>query len=175
VLGYFTLAHKILTAPLTFVGTTVSQIFYEKAARAKEKGMNNLKSITLKLTGVIGVLSIIPCLVIVIWGKEIFELVFGSHYAIAGHYARWIMPWITLTYLVSPLSFLVNVKRKLKFDLLYNITLFITRIIVLVIGGYYFSAETSIAIFCMVGLCFNLFLLLWLIQISGQSENEYAG
>ncbi|MEY3417143.1 MAG: hypothetical protein RL060_1255, partial [Bacteroidota bacterium] len=77
VLGYFTLANKILTAPLTFIGTTISQIYFQKAARAQEQIESNLKQKTKQLSLLIAALSVVPMLVIVIWGKEIFAFVFG--------------------------------------------------------------------------------------------------
>jgi lipopolysaccharide exporter len=169
VLGYFTLANKILTAPLTFIGTTISQIYFQKAARANEQIESNLKEKTKQLSLIIAALSIIPMLVIVIWGKEIFAFVFGREYEMAGQYARWIMPWIALTYITNPLSILINVHRLLKFDLGYNFILLVVRILVLVGGGLWYSAAQSIAAFSMVGLFFNIGLLYWLIHLSGKT------
>lgn len=169
VLGYFTLANKILTAPLTFIGTTISQIYFQKAARAQEQIESNLKQKTKQLSLLIAALSVVPMLVIVIWGKEIFAFVFGHDYAMAGQYARWIIPWIALTYITNPLSLLINVHRQLKFDLGYNFMLLVARVLVLLAGGFWYSAEQSIAAFSMVGLFFNIGLLYWLIYLSGKT------
>ncbi len=170
VLGYFTLAHKILSAPLTFIGTTVSQIFYEKAARAKAQGGGLLRIQTMKLVEIIGGLSVIPMVIIMVWGTEIFAFVFGKEFETAGQYARWMIPWIAFSYIVSPLSFLINVQRKLKFELWYSTLLIIFRGGVLIVGGLYFTAEVCVAGYSLVGLIFSAGLLFWLINMSKNED-----
>ena len=43
----------------------------------------------------------------------------------AGEYARWLMPWMGLTFLAVPLSYLIDIRRKLGEFLVYNLVFFL--------------------------------------------------
>ena len=165
VLGHFTLAHKILTAPITFIGASVSQLYFQKAAKAKHESPGKINTINYKITLGFGGLSIVPVLLIVIFGPEIFELIFGEDYTTSGYYARWLAPWVAMMYILNPLSFLIDIFGKLKFHFIYNILLFISRVIISLVGGVFFSAEITIALFGISGFLFSLTLLIYLLGL----------
>jgi O-antigen/teichoic acid export membrane protein len=176
ILGYFTLTSKILLAPITLISNTISQIFYEKAARAKEMGGNHLREITLKLAKNLSLLGIFPMIIIMIWGKELFSIAFGIKYEMAGQYARWLIPWFTMMCIINPLSYLADIQRRLKFQLNFNLILFITRTLILTFGGIYLNAEKTIALFGITGFITSSILTIWLIKISKNNsliKNEY--
>lgn len=170
VLGHFTLANKILTAPINFIGSSISQIYYQKAARAKNEGSMDLKKLNARLVSAFGALAVVPVVLIILFGQEIFSFVFGSDYAQAGLYAQWLVAWVALMYILNPLSFMIDIFGKLKFYLSYNILLILSRIAISVFGGIYLTAELTIALFGITGFLFSFTMLLWLINLGAKQQ-----
>ena len=115
-------------------------------------------------------------IIIMIWGKELFSIAFGIKYEMAGQYARWLIPWFTMMCIINPLSYLADIQRRLKFQLNFNLILFITRTLILTFGGMYLTAEKTIALFGITGFITSSILTIWLIKISKNNsliKNEY--
>ena len=64
--------------------------------------------------------------------------------------------------IISPISSLLDIKNKLKFEFGYNLTLFITRIGAIVIGGLLNDFYIAILLFVAIGIIMNLYLLYYI-------------
>lgn len=161
VLGFFALVNRALAGPMGMVGSAFSQVFYERAARAEKLGVSKLKEVTLSTLKLLSGISVLPFLVIILFSTPLFAFVFGEEWRVSGDYARGLIPWMCAVLIVSPLTFMMNVKNRLKLEMNVNIGLIIGRVILLAIGGYMGSALTTMYIFGYGNLIFyGLYLLI---------------
>ncbi|MFT6849433.1 MAG: O-antigen/teichoic acid export membrane protein [Sphingobacteriales bacterium] len=161
VLGFFALVNRALAGPMGMVGSAFSQVFYERAARADKLGAEKLKEVTLSTLKLLSGISIAPFLLILFYSTPLFAFVFGEEWTISGDYAKGLIPWMCAVLIVSPLTFMMNVKNRLKLEMNVNIGLIIGRIILLGIGGYLGSALTTMYIFGFGNLAFyGIYLLI---------------
>ena len=88
--GYYGLARSVLTAPIGFLSTSISQVFYKEAA--VNIGTTDFKRLTLNLLRYLGA-GLAPFFVLGwFWAPEVFQIVFGARWREAGDYAALLMP-----------------------------------------------------------------------------------
>ena len=103
IVGYYAIVLRVTLAPVGFISASVSQINLKKVidlVNADRPVMPYL----LKLTGALLLIIAIPALIVILWGFELFALVFGESWATAGEYASIMMPAIAIQFVASTLS-----------------------------------------------------------------------
>jgi len=159
-IGYYSMAQRVLCLPLTFVGASAGQVFFQKASEIKDDSMAIFvlyKKTVLNLL----FLGTIPMFVIAVWGPYLFNFVFGDSWYTAGVYARWMVPWLFSMLLVSPVSSIINIKRLIKYNLFYSAFFVLFRFIGLYLGGDFGDDILSIKLFSLVSFVFNIGYLIW--------------
>lgn len=165
-LGQFTFAHKILSAPLGLIGATITQVFNAQSSKAKRGEAEAIHGLTRQWSKYMLFLGMPVVLALVVYGPDIFEWVFGANYRDAGNMAQWLSPWLFLLYWISPLSSLISTENKLKEHYYYNLVLFVFRAGTLFLLANFYSGETAVQGYCMVGGLFALGMLGWLFSLS---------
>jgi len=162
--GLYTFTNRLIQAPLGVVTSAVGQAYFRDASMASShKALQQLtKNIFLALTG----LALIPVILALGWGPDLFSLLFGEAWRGAGEIARYLALWYGTSLVVTPLSMLVDVKGRLKWELGYNIAFFLARIIILLIGGYWGHFAGTMWLFCLVSVIFNIYLLIFVKQLT---------
>ncbi|MEM6346881.1 MAG: oligosaccharide flippase family protein, partial [Bacteroidota bacterium] len=145
--GQFTKAERVLNLPPVLVSMPVGRVFYREATRVAQEEPEALAGLTKRTFWQLAGLGLPVLIVIMLWGPQIFGLVLGEVWTEAGEYARWLMPWLYLTFIASPLSYLIDIKRKLKEFLWYNIFQFVVRLAALLYGGWYLTPIETMQIF----------------------------
>jgi O-antigen/teichoic acid export membrane protein len=145
--GNFQQTQKLLSLPIGVLGVSLGSVFYERASRAQEEGGKALSDLTLKTTKTLFLLGLGPSIIVMLFGPELFTFVLGDDWEIAGRYARWLMPWFYLTFVAVPLSYLVDVKRKLHVYLILNILLFCGQLAALLLGSIWLSNDYLILLY----------------------------
>ncbi len=102
VLGWYAFALRIARTPLAMIGSSVGQVFQQRAARLAESG-GDLAELSRRTTQRL-LLIAAPFGVAVMWAPELFAWVFGDNWRDAGLYARVLAPWMILSLLTSPMS-----------------------------------------------------------------------
>ncbi|RMG72837.1 MAG: polysaccharide biosynthesis protein, partial [Bacteroidetes bacterium] len=94
----------------------------------------------------------------------------------AGTFARWLMPWFYLVFMASPLSYLIDIRRKLRVFLYYNLALFLLRLIAIWGAGTWLGDPVlTVQVFSLVGGILTggqLAYLLWLGGVWGQGKSR---
>ncbi len=124
VVGFYTVAYRIMNAPLNLVSSSISSVFYEKATKVNQEG-KSLAKLTKETGAYLLLMAIIPTILIMLLAPPVFALIFGAEYYDAGIYARYLAPWFLVKFISHPLSFLVDVKIKLLPQLIFNIIMFV--------------------------------------------------
>lgn len=163
--GLYSLTGQVLWMPVSFVTRAVSQVFLSTAAEANRRGTTAevARIVFNRLTG-IGLPFI---LLLAIVAPEAFGFIFGAAWTEAGRYARWLCPWLLLTFVTAGMSSLVFVLEHQRGELIFQVILLVGRVLALVGGGLYGSDLAAIASYGLFSFVCWTFYLMWLFSISG--------
>jgi O-antigen/teichoic acid export membrane protein len=103
VFGSFNHSYMVLRLPLMFIGVSIGQVFFNRCSEMINKGeeiYGLLRRTVLLLLG----LSIVPFVLIMLFGEPLFELVFGSNWGESGQYSQIMAAWLMLNFMHSPIS-----------------------------------------------------------------------
>ncbi len=164
--GFYSFGHRIVAAPMGLLGRSVAQVFYEKASRTyNEQGdlYNLVKNVYIKLAKI----GIIPFTLLIVLAPTLFAIIFGSEWKQAGIYTQILTPWLFVMFLNSPVTFVVEILGKQKEYLIYEVFLFLFRVVSIMLGFYIFNNSfVSIVLFSSISTIFSIFLLFYFLHIS---------
>jgi O-antigen/teichoic acid export membrane protein len=154
--GHLALCQRILSAPLTLVGTAVSEVFRRHAAEAYmargncvaefRQGVRLLTAIAVPFAIVLGFFS-----------EPMFALAFGQQWRAAGTMAWWLLPLFTMSVVASPLTYLVFVTNHERFNFYWQLGLFIAVLIaILGLNGAEFALRAYAWVYAAMYLVYLL-------------------
>jgi O-antigen/teichoic acid export membrane protein len=109
ILGQFSLAWKMIQMPMGLIGSSLSQVFFQKVATTNREELDILvKKFILRAS----IVAFPIFLTIYIYAVDIFIIVFGKNWEVAGEVASILTPWLFLNFLTSPLANLFIVLNK---------------------------------------------------------------
>jgi O-antigen/teichoic acid export membrane protein len=122
-LGFYSLVQKILGMPTALIGSSIGQVYFQKASTEKVIYPFFIK--TLKKVSIISLL-IFPLLYLII--EDLFTIVFGDEWRVAGVYAKTVIPFFAMRFIYATVSTTYSIKDKLYIELIWQ-TLFLFGII----------------------------------------------
>lgn len=135
-LGFYSLSQRILGVPSRVIGTSFSQVYFQKASEEyKSKGNTNL--VFRRTLKKLMLISVPIFLVLFIFAEPLFEFAFGDQWRIAGTYTKILIPLALARFVSSSLSVTLSVHQKQQFSLYINLLLLSTTIILFIITKYY--------------------------------------
>ncbi len=165
IVGFYSLSHRFISMPMSLIGGSIGQVFYQKASSIKHDRLA-LKTLTLKTYKKLFNLGVIPFGIITIYGDYLFSFVFGSEWIIAGEYAQILSVWILFLFIHSPITSLFNILERQKEFLYINSIVLGTRVVVIFIGGYLIqNSYITIFLYSISGLIINLLILFYLFKL----------
>jgi len=166
VVGSYSLGVTVVKGPLGIIGTSLSQVFYQKACNEKNIKGNNAELVE-NLIDKLMFAGILPTVVLTIVGEELFVIAFGDRWVEAGLYAQILAPWVLIWFISVPLGTILSVYERQGTALSLNFFIFITRFISLYIGGMYHNIYLALGLFSASGIvAFGLMAVLN-IRLSG--------
>lgn len=170
--GFYALAYRVLTLPMSLVGSAIQSVYFSGAAAAhRDKDLGNR---TQKLLNILVQIAVPPAAVIALTGPQFFSWFFGNQWLEAGQIAQWMTPWLVLQFCTGPLIIVFEAVEKQHIGMMMQGQLFLVRAIMLIIGIlnkniiltiFLFSLGSSISymmfmhmILRTVGLSFRIFL-----------------
>lgn len=118
-LGHYYLSQMILGLPLSYIGTAVSQVFYQHAA-SELKANSTIKftfKSTLKKLFYIG----IPVFTLIfILSIPVFTFVFGQKWYDAGKYTMYLTPLYCIRFIAIPFTLIPMIFKKNQIDFLFQ-------------------------------------------------------
>lgn len=120
---------RVLAAPINLVSAAVSPVFFKEANTAHLANDGSLSKLVLRVNYIMWSMIIIPVLAIVFFGPEIFAFVLGEKWRVAGEYAQWLAPVMGVRFVTHPLAYLVDIKHRLRAQLIYNSILLLVTIV----------------------------------------------
>jgi len=123
IVGYLDLSRMVLSIPLIFIASTISQVFFQQTTEKKHNFLsikNDVKNIMFLLLAVISV----EIFVIMLWGPQLFGFVFGSRYAVSGSYSQVLIFSFMLNFIGSTFSSIFITFEKIRLNSIWQIIYF---------------------------------------------------
>lgn len=166
--GFYNMCNRILGLPIIFISVAVSEVFKQRASE-EFHSTGSCRNIFRKTFRTLALLSIVPFILLVIWGPDLFAFFLGEQWRPAGQYVRILAPVFMLRFINAPLSFIVYFFKKLKFDLAATIYLNITSFLVLLISLKYYDVTTALLAYSINYSLVYLFMLTYSTRLSKQT------
>jgi len=165
-LGFYSLVQRVLGIPSALMGKSIGQVYYKEGTKEKQLRGNAKKifNTTLKRLILIG----FPSFLILFFSvEEIFAIVFGEEWRVAGEYAKIVVPMFFVSFVVSSLSSTYDMFEYLKVELIWQVVLFIGTISIVVVSTFMdFEFKTLLIFLAMYVSIMQLISLYIMKQIS---------
>ena len=144
--------------PSTLIGRSVSRVFYQRAAEL-HRDNKVIFPLLIKTTVSLVAMGSVPTLIVVAFGPLLFEFAFGSEWNKAGVFAQWIVILWYSSFSSVPSSTLIPVFGLQAFFLGFEVVAVTLRLMALTSGAILANDVTAIALFSIVGVILNIFLI----------------
>lgn len=119
--GQMGLAMMALTTPVTIIGNSLGRSYYAEIGKLK-KNREKVRKITAEVIKKLFLISLIPAIIIFLFGDTIFSFVFGYQWAEAGSIAGLMSIYMVGQIISNPIMNVFNVFGGQKIYLMINIT-----------------------------------------------------
>lgn len=122
--GYLELAQKILLLPTAILSKSIGQILLQRVTNAS----HNNKSVKNELIFIIGLMTISSVaffIIIYFFGPYLFKLIFGDIWIKSGYYAKIMIPYICIMFVISPMGRILIALQKIKINSIWQVIKFI--------------------------------------------------
>ena len=170
IVGYYALGFRIIQMPMQLIGQAISQVFIQRAAKAKNE--NKLTSLVDELIRRLFIIGLFPALLLSIIGKDFFVIIFGYNWMEAGVYSQILSIFGFIWFVSSPLSTLLSVLGLQKNGLIIQLIIFSTRIIALLLGVFLNNGRLAIVFFSISGIFSYSILLFYIFDKTGINSKK---
>lgn len=167
--GYLMLATRMMAAPMTLLGGSISQVYLAHAPEELRAGRLGNFSARI-LTGLIKT-GVGPLLFAGIVAPSLTELVFGQEWARTGELVAWMTPWFVLQFLSSPVSMVMHVAGRQKGLLLVTASGLVLRVGAMWFAYHYLRNEFS-EIYAVSGAVFYGLCCLVFYRVAGVAVRQ---
>ena len=133
--GLYFLAEKLIAIPISFITSSVSQVYFQEASKLFHVNKLELLQLTNKIQKNIFFILFPFLIVCTFFGEEVFSIL-GQEWGEAGTILRYFTVFILLKNMYSPISHIGDILNKQKILLIFNISLFMFQL-----ASFYFLKE----------------------------------
>ncbi|MBS9719641.1 lipopolysaccharide biosynthesis protein [Tianweitania sp. BSSL-BM11] len=130
--GYLLLAQQVMTAPMALLGSSIAQVYVSRAPEALKEG--RLAEFTLSMLGRLAQIGVAPLIVAGIVAPFVFPLVFGPEWQRSGEIISWMVPWMVLQFLATPISLALHVTRRQHWAMALHVAGLLLRVLPLLVA-----------------------------------------
>ncbi len=164
--GFFSVANNAIALSINLITLSISKVFYQRATELKNLTGSSY-SLTKKTTLALTLIAAPPFITIMIWGPEIFSLVFGEKWVAAGRLAAILTPLFWSNFVLGPLTMINAVHEAQEIGLLWQLgQCSLTLSIFYLAAKFQLSIDTSILYYSISTLIWNLINIAILVRIS---------
>ncbi|MBT2342223.1 MULTISPECIES: oligosaccharide flippase family protein [Pseudomonas] len=162
--GFLLLAMQIMQAPISLIGSAVSQVYISNAPEKMRDG--RLGEFTANtLSGIIKV-GILPLIIGGVAAPYVFSIVFGEAWDRTGEIIVYMIPWIVMQLLVSPISMVLHTTNNQPIALMLQVFGLILRVGV-VCGVAVTGAGCLTETYALTGFIFYFIYFLIVLRVAG--------
>lgn len=149
--GCLFLAMRVMQMPMSLLGSAVSQVFLAHAA--EEHRNNTLNKFFNKTILDLVKVGLGPIFFIGIVAPKLFIVVFGPEWGRAGEVVVWMIPWVSLQFITSPVSMVLHVTNNQKVAFFLQVFGFLLRICI-VLAALNYDQTNVVEYYCLSGAIF---------------------
>ncbi|GHT58940.1 hypothetical protein AGMMS50239_04490 [Bacteroidia bacterium] len=131
--GIYFFSNNLIKQPLSILSTSISQVYKKEANEIYLHSKDQLIGFTTKFQKMIFILVFPTLLILSIWGGGIFGFLFGKAWIASGEIIKYFAVFILFNSNYSPVSSIVDILRKQKFELCFNFSNIFSQILLLVL------------------------------------------
>lgn len=158
--GYYSFMTKYIMIPIGFISGAIGQVFYKKITSIREE-FKCMNFEIRKLINIIGKIFIIPIIILLLFGRNIFLIIFGTSWEISGIIAQIMSISAMSILIIEPITYVFIVLKKQKTNLLINIVGVILNIVGLFIINIIFH---NLYIFIFAYVLINTFIRIIIVK-----------
>lgn len=162
--GTYALANRVLSMPMQVIGKAIANVFLAGVADAGREGC--LGILVARVHGKLAHIGMVPTLMLLIAGPDIFVFAFGSQWREAGVFAQWLAPWLYLVFVTSPMSAVLDLLDRQAAAMAFQGLLLTVRIASILLGAWLGEAQLAIALFGIGSAMCWLVQLGWIVRIA---------
>ncbi len=170
--GLYSLGMMMINRPLNILTSSFTQVLSQRVISNYNKNLKVTTEIK-KLVFRLFFLAIIPFILAGILAPLGFRIIGGDEWTQAGVYMRYLLPWLFLVFLSSPLSFIPDMLKRQQKAMWIDIAKFVLRLMALLIGIRLNSIDLSILLFSGVSGLLVAYNLYWYIHLSVSADNQF--
>tara|TARA_B100000902_G_C27220853_1_gene869597 strand:- start:363 stop:1367 length:1005 start_codon:yes stop_codon:yes gene_type:complete len=133
--GLYFFAEKLIAIPISFITSSVSQVYFEKASKLFHSDKIALLNLTNQIQKNILYILFPLLLLCSLFGRDLFSI-FGNQWGEAGTILKYFCVYILMKNIYSPISHIGDILNKQKILLMFNISLFSFQL-----ASFYFLKE----------------------------------
>ena len=118
--GYYSLAMRVLIMPVSIIGTSISQVYYQKISNMYANDID-ISTITFKTIKILILIAIPLFTILYFIAPTIFTFVFGKEWSTVGLYVQALTPYMFFMFILSSISSIPLVFNKQKQYLIWGI------------------------------------------------------
>lgn len=169
--GYLALSQRVLGSPVTLFSASISYVFREKAS-SDYRNKGNCRAIFVKTFKSLSLISIIPFILLFIFAPILVPIIFGAEWEITGIYIRALTLMYFFKFTVSPLTYVIIIAEKQKWNLFLQTLLLVVSILSVGYGVYKNDPLTSIILYSIsYSVVYCIFLLVSYKLSKGKAKN----
>lgn len=132
--GHLSMATRVLSIPLMLAGTSIGQVFFQKAAQDIDDAPRKVMRLYILISVTLATASIAPALLIACYGELIFSWALGPNWNEAGKLASWLVVSATMYFVFSPTSSVLIVLQRQRLLLGFGVAQFTYRLAAAIIA-----------------------------------------
>jgi lipopolysaccharide exporter len=166
--GLYVFSNKIISVPFSLLSVSLGKVFFETISN----NISLIKTTVNKYFLGILLISIIMCLTIIFSLNLIFDYFINESYFESKKIILYLLPWVLLTFLSHPFSYVLTITHKEKTSLLYSLTYSMISLSVLYLNKNDFLSFVENFSFVM-SLFLLIYILMNLIYINRYVQKNY--
>lgn len=171
ILGLYSFTLRVLRMPLSLIGSSVSQVFFQKASQTYNEG-GNLHVLLNRTMLKLAIIALPIFGIIILFAPDIFSSCFGKNWHDAGVYAQILSPWIFLNFIVSPIAGTYLIVGKQKQAIWFAASDIVTKLGSVAIGAYLGDAVTGFSLMSISGVITLIVDIIWTYKISSERNKR---
>lgn len=151
--GYLELTQKLLMIPSALIASSVSKVVLQRVAKASANNISFYKELRIVFF-ILTAITIGFSVIIVFFAPQLFSFVFGKEWLNSGYYARILIFYTGVSFVISPLGQVLIGLKKFKLNSSWEIIKFVF------IGSLYFVEFSDINNYLKIFSIINILLYL---------------
>lgn len=118
--GQYALVERCVAVPIAVISQAVSQVYMASFSSALRTNSTGALDLFKKIVFAHLKLGLLPAVVLLIFGRQLFELAFGERWAPAGTFAQIMAPMLLASFLVGPVDMTLQMLSKQKLNFVWH-------------------------------------------------------